>query len=118
MRPQECGVDDHRVAGIERGGGPCAQARIGAPCGGRRVDLADHGGRGRVERLQAEQALALDVRAQAYGARSLQQSRGDVALAGARQAVRDEQARVARRGQPPRGGDIVGPRNGHALGLA
>ncbi len=116
-RPQERGIDDHRVAGIEHGRGRFTQARIGAPRRCRGIDVMRHRRR-RVERVQAEKPLALDVRTQANRSRNLQHSLRHMAFARSRQAVGDEQARITRRGQPPRCADIIRPGAGQTLGAA
>ena len=86
---QEGGIDDHGIARRHALGRQGGQAVEGAAAHGAAVEFRFVRRRAALFRRQAEQTLALDVRAQAQGAAGAHQLVGNGGLAGARYAVGD-----------------------------
>ena len=94
----EGGVDQHRLAGLQRIARHLQQAGEHAVAGGLAVDAAGHMGAAGLGR-QTEQALALHVGAHAHQAALLDQRLRLAALARAADAHGERQPRLARCGQ-------------------
>ena len=112
---QEGGVDEGRPAAAEHRPGDREQARIGQLGRGGAVDAAANAVARGLERRDAEEALALDVRADAHGADRLGQRLRHESLARSGQSASDRQPRVVAAGE--RAGEPQIPERGAARGI-